>query len=402
MKLEIDNFEIHGNILYMINRQQYIKHIKRALRRSRAVALLGPRQVGKTTLARKLVDINSPNYFDLEDASSLIALSDAKTILEPLKGIIVIDEIQLRPDLFPVLRVLLDRKPLPSKFLILGSASPGLLRQSSESLAGRLEIVEIDGFGLVEVGEKKATQLWVRGGFPLSFLAKNNADSFAWRKNFIKTFLERDLREQGIDIPTVTLHRFWSMLANSHAQIWKAAPIASSLGISEPTVRKYLDIFAGVFMVRQLQPWHANIKKRQVKSPKVYIRDTGVLHYLLGLRTDAEILRHPLSGASWEGFVIEEIIRSVEPDNVYFWATHQGAEIDLILSKGGQMYGIEVKRADAPTMSPSMRIALEDLKLDSIGVIYPGKKRYSLHKKIEVVPFDEILDGRNKIFKGRR
>lgn len=382
----------------MIKRRDCVKHIKTALRRSRAVALLGPRQSGKTTLAQELVNIHSPNYFDLEDSSSLIALSDPKTVLEPLKDIVVIDEVQQRPDLFPILRVLLDRKPLPAKFLILGSASPGLLRQSSESLAGRLEVVEIGGFGLEEVGLKKVSQLWVRGGFPLSFLAKNDTDSFAWRKNFIKIFLERDLREQGIDIPTVTLHRFWAMLANSHAQVWNAAPIASSLGITEPTVRKYLDIFTGVFMARQLQPWYANIKKRQVKSPKVYIRDTGILNFLLGLKTEAEVLRHPYCGASWEGFVIEAAIRSVEPDDVYFWATHQGAEIDLVFSKGGRMYGVEIKRADAPTMTPSMRIALEDLKLERIAVIYPGKKRYSLHKKIDVIPVDEILGGMKSLF----
>ncbi|MFH1995607.1 MAG: ATP-binding protein [Candidatus Omnitrophota bacterium] len=383
----------------MIKREQYIRHIKTALGRSRAVALLGPRQCGKTTLARELVDIHSPNYFDLEDPSSLIGLADPKTVLEPLKNIVVIDEVQHRPDLFPVLRVLLDRKPLPAKFLILGSASPDLLRQSSESLAGRLEIVEMGGFGLMEIGQKKALRLWLRGGFPLSFLAKNDADSFAWRKSFIKSFLERDLRGQGIDIPAVTLHRFWAMLAHSNGQIWNAAPFAASLGITEPTVRKYLDIFTGVFIVRQLQPWYVNIKKRQVKSPKVYMRDTGVLNFLLGLKTEAEVLRHPGCGSSWEGFVIEEIIRSVEPDDVYFWATHNGAEIDLVFSKGGRMYGVEVKRADAPTMTPSMRIALEDLQLKRIAVIYPGQKRYSLHKQVEVVPFDEILNGIQGLFK---
>lgn len=383
----------------MIERNGYIEHIRKALERSRAVALLGPRQSGKTTLARELVDIHSPNYFDLEDQSSLIALADPKGVLEPLKGLVVIDEVQQRPALFAVLRVLLDRKPLPAKFLILGSASPDLLRQSSESLAGRLELIEMGGFDLSEVGEKKAPRLWLRGGFPLSFLAKNDADSFTWRKSFIKTFLERDLREQGIELPSVTLHRFWAMLANSHGQIWSAAPIASSLGVSEPTVRKYLDILTGVFMVRQLHPWHVNIKKRQVKAPKVYIRDTGILNSFLELKTAAEILRHQTCGASWEGFVIEQLIRVLEIDHPYFWATHQGAEIDLVFNKGGRMYGVEIKRADAPTLTPSMRIALENLKLERIAVIYPGEKRYSLHKKIDVVPFDEILGGMKGIFK---
>ncbi|OGX34526.1 MAG: hypothetical protein A3C36_07490 [Omnitrophica WOR_2 bacterium RIFCSPHIGHO2_02_FULL_52_10] len=377
----------------MIKRNAYIDFIKTALGRSRAVALLGPRQCGKTTLAQELVDIHSPNYFDLEDQSSLIALADPKSVLEPLKGLVVIDEVQQRPELFPVLRVLLDRKPLPAKFLILGSASPDLLRQSSESLAGRLELIEMGGFNLAEIGQKEAKMLWLRGGFPLSFLAKNDTDSFTWRKSFIKTFLERDLREQGIDLPSVTLHRFWAMLANSQGQIWNAAPIASSLGVSEPTVRKYLDIFTGVFMVRQLPPWHVNIKKRQVKSPKVYIRDAGILNSFLELKSEAEILRHPACGASWEGFVMEQLIRSLELDHVYFWATHQGAEMDLVLNKGGRMYGVEIKRADAPAMTPSMRIALEDLKLTRIAVVYPGKKHYSLHKKVDVVPFDDILGG---------
>ena len=383
----------------MIKRIRYRKHIEAALERSRAVALLGPRQCGKTTLAREIVNKDSSNYFDLEDPGSLIGLADPKTALSSLKGIIVIDEVQRQPDLFPILRVLLDRTPLPSKFLILGSASPDLLRQSSESLAGRLEMIELGGFDLSEVGQKESARLWLRGGFPLSFLAKNDLDSFTWRKNFIQAFLERDLRQQGINIPTVSLHRFWAMLANSHGQIWNAAPFASSLGISEPTVRRYLDILTGVFMVRQIQPWYANIKKRQVKAPKIYIRDTGVLHSLLGLKTELEVRWHPCCGSSWEGYVIEEIIHSVEPDDVYFWATHNGAEIDLVFRKSGRMYGVEIKRADAPTMTPSMRIALEDLKLERIAVIYPGEKRYSLHKKIDVVPFGSIKGGMNGIFK---
>ncbi|MFA5159383.1 MAG: ATP-binding protein [Candidatus Omnitrophota bacterium] len=382
----------------MIKRAKYKKHIEDALGRSRAVALLGPRQCGKTTLAREIVDVRSPNYFDLEDTASLIGLADPKTALASLKGIVVIDEVQRRPDLFPVLRVLLDRNPLPAKFLILGSASPDLLRQSSESLAGRLEMIEMDGFGLSEVGQTKASRLWLRGGFPLSFLARNDGDSFAWRKSFIQMFLERDLRQQGIDIPAVALHRFWTMLAHSHGQIWNAAPFATSLGISEPTVRRYLDILTGLFMVRQIQPWHANIKKRQVKAPKVYIRDTGVLNSLLGLKTEAEILHHPSCGASWEGYVIEEVVHSVDPDDIYYWATHNGAEIDLVFFKGGRMYGIEIKRADAPTMTPSMRIALEDLELEYIAVIYPGEKYYKLHKKVFVIPFDKLAGGMKTMF----
>ena len=383
----------------MIKRAKYKKHIEKALERSRAVALLGPRQCGKTTLAREIVAPDSSNYFDLEDPSNLMGLADPKVALASLKDIIVIDEIQRRPDLFPILRVLLDRTPLPAKFLILGSASPDLLRQSSETLAGRLEMIEMDGFDLLEVGKKEAARLWLRGGFPLAFLAKNDIDSFTWRKSFIQAFLDRDLRQQGIDIPAVSLHRFWTMLAHSHGQIWNAAPFAASLGVTQPTVRRYLDILTGVFMVRQLQPWYANIKKRQVKAPKIYIRDTGVLHSLLGLRTEAEVFRHPNYGNSWEGYVIEEVIHAVEPDDVYYWATHNGAEIDLVFFKGGRMYGIEVKRADAPTLTPSIRTALEDLHMERIAVIYPGEKRYALHKKVEVVPFETIVGGMKGIFK---
>ncbi|MCB9748289.1 MAG: ATP-binding protein [Candidatus Omnitrophica bacterium] len=386
----------------MIERAFYKKYIEKALGRSRAVALLGPRQCGKTTLARQIVDSHSPNYFDLEDPSTLIGFEDPKTALEHLKGIVVIDEVQRRPEVFPVFRVLLDRVPLPAKFLILGSASPSLLKQSSESLAGRLELIEMEGFGLSEVGEKKQMRLWNRGGFPLSFLAKNDEDSLVWRIDFIRTFLERDLREaQGLDVPVVTLHKFWIMLAHSHGKIWNASPFAASLGLTHPTVRKYLDILTGLFMVRQLQPWYANIKKRQVKSPKVYIRDTGLLHALIGINTEQELPRHPICGSSWEGFVIEEIIRSVEPHDVYYWATHQGAEIDLVFFKGGRMYGIEVKRADAPTMTKSIETALECLDIERIAVIYPGKRRYSIHKKVDVVPFDEIKGGMKGLFGGK-
>jgi predicted AAA+ superfamily ATPase len=383
----------------MIDRAYYKKYIEKALDRSRAVALLGPRQCGKTTLARQVVDIHSPNYFDLEDPSTLIGFEDPKTVLEPLKGVVVIDEVQRRPEVFPIFRVLLDRVPLPAKFLILGSASPDLLKQSSESLAGRLELIEMDGFALSEVGEKKQMRLWNRGGFPLSFLAKNDEDSLVWRVNFIRTFLERDLREaQELDVSVVTLHKFWIMLAHSHGKIWNASPFAASLGLTHPTVKKYLDILTGLFMVRQLQPWYANIKKRQVKSPKVYIRDTGLLHALIGINAEEELPRHPVCGASWEGFVIEEIIRSVEPYDVYYWATHQGAEIDLIFNKGGRMYGVEIKRQDAPTMTRSIETALECLKLERIAVIYPGKRRYAVHKKVDVVPFDEILGGMKGLF----
>jgi len=382
----------------MIDRIKLKSRLKTALKRSPAVALLGPRQCGKTTLAREFVEAGSLNYFDLEDPESIIELTEAKTALAPLKGLVVIDEIQRRPDLFPVLRVLLDRRPLPAKFLILGSASPDFLRQSSETLAGRLELIEIGGFDLAEIGIDRLTRLWIRGGLPPSFLAANDEASVLWRKNYIRLFLERDLAQQGIRIPAIALHRFWSMLAHSHGQIWNASPLASSLGLSEYSVRKYLDILTGNYMVRQLQPWHANIKKRQVKAPKVYIRDTGLLHSLLGLRREADVLRHPRSGASWEGFIIEEIIRSVDPDEAHFWATHNGAEIDLVFEKNGYRYGIECKRADAPRMTPSIRAALQDLSLKRVIIIYPGDKTYSLHSKVDVLPVRELADGIQSLF----
>ena len=382
----------------MLKREDFYNKIQKALKRAKAVALLGPRQCGKTTLAREFVPSGSVNYFDLEDPQSAARLKNPKSSLSLLRGVVVIDEVQRVPELFPVLRTLLDRSPLPAKFLILGSASSDLLRQSSESLAGRLETVAMSGFGLGEVGAKQANRLWSRGTFPLSFLAKSDEDSFAWRKNFIQMFLERDLRAQGVNIPSAALHRFWIMLAHSHGQIWNAAPLATSLGVSEPTVRKYLDIFTGVFMVRQLAPWYANIKKRQVKAPKVYLRDTGLLHSLLGLKDSHQVLGYPRCGASWEGFVIEEVTRSVEPDDVYFWATHNGAEIDLVFTKNGRMWGVECKFSDAPAITASMKIALEDLKLEHIAVIYPGKQRYMLDKKISVVPLESVMGGMKSIF----
>jgi predicted AAA+ superfamily ATPase len=382
----------------MITRDLLEKNIHTALKRSRVVALIGPRQSGKTTLARQFVSPGSSNYFDLEDPSSLSRLEQPMLALEGLKGTVIIDEIQRRPELFPVLRVLSDRQTSASRFLILGSASPELLRQSSETLAGRLETIIISGFSLEEVGWAKLPVRWLRGGFPLSFLAGNEVDSLAWRRNFVQTFLERDVPQLGFRMPAAALQRFWTMLAHYHGQIWNAAEPARSLGISESSVRRYLDLLTAVFMVRQLQPWHVSLKKRQVKAPKIYFRDTGLLHQMLGIRTEKELLENPKCGASWEGFAIEEIIRSTEPDEVYFWATHSGAEIDLVLMKNGRMFGVECKRADAPGLTPSMKIALEDLKLREIAVVYPGARRYPLAPKINAVPFKSVLDGMKGIF----
>ncbi|MBM1004353.1 MAG: ATP-binding protein, partial [Desulfofustis sp. PB-SRB1] len=323
----------------MIQRISLLNTIDRAIERSRVVVLTGPRQCGKTTLARELLDVESINYFDLEDPASLARLDEPMTALKPLEGLIVIDEIQRRPELFPILRVLADRAHSPARFLILGSASGDLMRQTSESLAGRLERVEMGGFSMYELGLQAEQDLWLRGGFPLSYLAQSDADSISWRRNFILSLLERDLPQWGVRVPAAALHRFWGMLAHYHGQTWNAADPARSLGVSEPTIRRYLDLLTDAFIVRQLRPYHANLRKRQVKSPKVYIRDSGLLHHLLGVQSMRSLLMHPKMGASWEGFVIEQVLR-VEPyDEHFFWATHQGAEIDIILRRGDDLLG---------------------------------------------------------------
>lgn len=374
----------------MVKRLALLSQIRHALRRSRVVALIGPRQSGKTTLARQIVPPDSPRYFDLEEPTSLARLAEPMTALAPLRGVIVIDEVQRRQDLFPMLRVLADRRPLSARFLILGSASPELLRQSSESLAGRMETITLPGFTLAEVGARALNRHWLRGGFPRSFLARTHEDSLRWRNEFIQTFLERDLPQLGVSIPAQALRRFWAMVAHYHGNIWNAAEPARSLGVSEPTVRRYLDLLTGVFLVRQLPPWHENLGKRQVKAPKVYVRDSGLLHALLGVRTDAELLHHPKCGASWEGYAIEAALNLVQPDDAYFWATHQGAELDLLLLKDGRRFGMEIKRTDAPTLTPSMRIALDDLRLEHLIVLYPGMRQYPLSTRVTAVPLAEF------------
>lgn len=375
----------------MIIRKEYIQSIEKALSRSRVTALIGPRQCGKTTLARHFVSEESPNYFDLEDPVSLARLDEPMTALSVLKGLIVIDEIQRRPELFPVIRVLADRSPLTATFLILGSAAPDLLRQSSESLAGRMEIIRMTGFNVDEIGTDNQEKHWLRGGFPLSYLAVSDENSVAWRKNFMMAVVERDIPQFGTGIPSTSLFRFWTMIAHYHGQVWNASPFARSMGVSSPTVRRYLDLLEGVFMVRQLQPWHANLKKRQVKSPKVYIRDSGLFHTLLGIGTHESLMTHPSCGASWEGYVIEEALRAIQPEEAYFWATHNGAELDLFLIKNGKRLGIEVKRADAPRLTPSMRTAITDLHLDKLWVIYPGDRSYPLADGVDVLPLTKLM-----------
>lgn len=381
-------------IVTMIVRMADIVLVRAALRRSRVVALLGPRQCGKTTLAREIVPPGSLNYFDLEDPQSVARLTEPDTALRPLKKLVVIDEIQRRPDLFPLLRVLADRRPLPARFLILGSASPDLLRQSTESLAGRIEIVPLEGFRLADLGADVQRRHWLRGGFPLAYTARTEADSLTWRRQFLQTFLERDLPQLGITIPALALRRFWNMVAHYHGRTWNSAELARALSINEATVRRYLDLMADVFMLRQLPPWFENLGKRQVKAPKVYVRDSGLLHALLGVGNQRDLEFHPKVGASWEGYAVEEVLKSFRPDEAYYWATHNGAELDLLLFKDGRRIGIECKRADAPVLTPSMRVALADLKLDRLCILYPGDGTYSLAKKVEVIPLAKFVNAK--------
>ena len=382
----------------MLHRPDLELAVKRALARSSAVVLTGPRQSGKTTLAQTFLARNSRNYFDLENPLDARRLEEPLETLSNLRGLVVIDEVQRRPGLFPVLRVLIDRSGASGQYLLLGSASPMLLRQAGESLLGRVETIEVGGFDLREVctaardsGAKASTRLWVRGGFPRSYLAAADEDSMAWRINAIASHVEVDLPQFGVNVAAPAMLRFWRMLAHYHGQVWSAADPARSLGVSEPTVRRYLDTLTQTLMVRQLQPWHQNLGKRQVKSPKIYFRDTGLLHALMDVTTLADLLAHPRCGASWEGYALEQVLRLARPDEAYFWATHQGAELDLLLLKGARRVGVEFKRADAPQVTRSMQVAMHDLKLDRLYVVYPGEHRFKLTPGIEAVPLTALL-----------
>lgn len=379
----------------MIRRRREADALAGLLTRHPVAALLGARQVGKTTLAEQVRKrYRGPaTTFDLERPEDLARLSDPMLSLGRLRGLVVLDEIQHRPDLFPVLRVLADRPRRPARFLVLGSASPPLLRQGSESLAGRIAFQVLQGLSLEDVGAGRLERLWVRGGFPRSTLALSAAASAEWRREFIATFLARDLPQLGITIPSATLRRFWSMVAHYHGQVWNSSEIAGSFGVSDTTVRGYLDLLCATFVVRLLQPWHENLAKRQVKSPKVYLADSGLLHSLLGLETLHDLEGHPKLGASWEGFALEQVVRTIgaRPEECFFWATHAGAELDLLVVRGRHRRGFEFKRSDAPSVTPSMRIALADLRLDRLDVIHAGGHTFPLADRIRAVSLRRLL-----------
>lgn len=374
----------------MIQRSELRRQVEYSLERNPVTAILGPRQCGKTTLAREIGRQENAVYFDLEDPNDQSRLANPLLVLGALRGVVILDEIQRRPELTMLLRVLADRKPLPCRFILLGSASPDLVRQASDSLAGRVHFVDMGGFSLEEVGYDQGDQLWLRGGFPSSFLAGSDEDSRQWRSSFVRTFLERDIPQLGVQIPAETLRRFWTMLAHYHGQIWNGSEIGASLGVTHHTTRRYLDLLCGAFVVRQLQPWFENLGKRVVKSPKIYVRDSGLLHSLLGIPDLSALQGHPKLGASWEGFVIEQILSWAGERNAYFWATHSRAELDLMLLMKGKRWGFEVKYQDAPTITKSMHIAMEDLQLERLWVVYPGKGSYPMDEKIECVSLSEL------------
>ena len=369
-----------------------------ALRRSRIVALLGPRQCGKSTAARQVHDERGGEWFDLERPSAASMLENAELVLDVLRGLVVIDEVQHRPELFRLLRVLADRPDCPARFLLLGSASPAMIRNASESLAGRVELVAMNGFSLAEIGIGHADRLWLRGGFPLSYLAGSEEASIRWREDFITLFLERDLANLGLRLLPSVLRRFWMMIAHSHGQVWNASEIGGSLGVSYMTAKHYLDVLSQAFVIRQVQPWHENIAKRQVKMPKVYVRDSGLLHALLGIRNMRALREHPKMGASWEGRIVEEVIAVAGERNTFFWATHGGAELDLLAMRGVARYGFECKCSVAPEITRSMRTATEELGLRELFVVHPGRRSYPMDKGIRALCIADLPDTLNKLF----
>ena len=380
----------------MIERVSHHLRVEALLRQFPVVAIVGARQVGKTTLARGLAAVRGgrATSFDLESAEDLALLQDPLLALRPLRGLVVIDEIQRRPDLFPTLRVLVDEPRGNRRFLVLGSAAPELLQQTSETLAGRVAYHELDGFSLEEVGSAARERLWSRGGFPRSFLARSDAESLRWRRELVKTYLERDVPALGLRLPAPTLRRFWMMVAHYHGQVWNASELARSFGVAHTTVQRYLDLLSETFMVRQLPSWHENVGKRQVKAPKVFVRDSGVLHALLGLGTRREIEAHPKLGASWEGFALDTVVSRLraQPEECFFWATHSGAELDLLVVRGNRRLGFEFKRSSAPTSTRSMHVAIEDLRLQRLWVVHAGDRAFDLTHRIRALPLSHVLE----------
>lgn len=376
----------------MIDRPNYLEKLSKAFRRSPITAILGPRQCGKTTLARLFGSDKQTEYLDLESQPDVQRLHNPELYLGSLEGLVILDEIQNMPSLFNALRVLVDRPENRAHFLILGSAAPDLIKNVSETLAGRVEFIELSGFDIGETGADTWQPLWLRGGFPRSFLADSDEDSLAWREGFIKTYLERDIPQLGITIPSAAMRRFWTMLAHYHGQLWNASELARSMGLTDKTVRSYLDILTGTFMVHQLQPWHENIGKRQVKSPKIYFRDSGLLHALLNIHDMRGLLGHPRVGASWEGYALSQFIQFFSPVQSYFWSTYSGAELDLFFLHGGHRYGAEFKFSEAPRVTKSMHIALTDLQLDHLWIVYPGGNRYPINDNLSVLPLPRVPD----------
>lgn len=369
--------------------------VDRALRQAPVVALLGARQVGKSTMARAVATARRGEvaFFDLEDPRDLAQLADPMLALADRRGLVVLDEIQRRPDLFPALRVLADRRPVRCRFLVLGSAAPALLRQASETLAGRIAFVELPPFTLAEVGEAARARRWLRGGYPRAFLARSDAASLAWRRDFIRTFLERDLPQLGSTVPAATMRRFWEMLAHTHGGVLNSSALGRAFGVADTTVRRYLETLADTFMVRLLRPFHANVGKRQVRAPKVYLTDSGLLHALLDIGSLRQLEGHPTVGASWEGFLLETVVRQLGAHNeqCYFWATHAGAELDLLVVDGSRRLGFEFKRTSAPAVTPSMRAALADLALDRLDVVHAGPASFPLADRIRAVAAADLL-----------
>ena len=374
-------------------RPHLLERLTESLENFRITALLGPRQCGKTTMAR---EISAPreNYFDLEDPLDEARLENPRDVLGALRGVVVIDEFQRKPDLFPILRVLADRQGSPARFLILGSSSPDLMKGASETLAGRIQFIHMGGFTCAEVGSETRNRLWLRGGFPESYGSASDKVSNQWRRAFVQTFLTRDLPSFGVGVAPVKLRRFWTMAAHYHGQTWNSSAIASSMDINHTTARSYLDILTDAYVMRQLQPWLPNIKKRLVKSPKVYLRDSGLLHTLLQIETLADLQSNPRYGASWEGFALEQIcaVLDLDSEDTFFWATHGGAEMDLVVRRGGKLYGFEFKTTEKPKVTHSMTVAHKDLGLEKVFLVYPGDLSFPLRDEMEALGYSRIAD----------